>query len=99
MPGTVAGLALALEKYGSGKFTLAQLIAPAIKYAREGVPVENDLLDTLLLLTPRLVHWPSTAKIFAHADGTPLKQGEMLVQNDLAASLERIAARRRARIL
>ena len=36
MPGTVAGLALAHEKYGSGKFTLAQLIAPAIRLAREG---------------------------------------------------------------
>ncbi|MGZ5803172.1 MAG: gamma-glutamyltransferase, partial [Xanthobacteraceae bacterium] len=92
VPGTVAGLTLALEKYGSGKFTLAELIAPAIKYAREGVPVENDLLDTLLLLTPRLAHWPSTAKIFAHADGTPLREGELLVQNDLALSLERIAA-------
>src|SRR5215471_13562897 len=30
VPGTVAGLALAHEKYGSGKFTLADLIAPAI---------------------------------------------------------------------
>ena len=36
-PGTVAGLALAHEKYGSGKFTLAELIAPAIKLAREGI--------------------------------------------------------------
>ncbi len=37
VPGTVAGLALAHEKYGSGKFTLAELIAPAIKLARDGV--------------------------------------------------------------
>src|SRR6185437_4589278 len=36
VPGTVAGLALALEKYGSGKFTLADLIAPAIDLAEKG---------------------------------------------------------------
>src|SRR5690242_3848002 len=43
VPGTVAGLALALEKYGSGKFTLADLIAPAIDLAEKGVLVEDDL--------------------------------------------------------
>src|ERR1700716_818163 len=36
VPGTVAGLALALEKYGSGKFTLAELIKPGIDLARDG---------------------------------------------------------------
>src|SRR6185295_11879915 len=42
VPGTVAGLALAHARYGSGKFTLADLIAPAIAFAREGIAVEND---------------------------------------------------------
>ena len=37
VPGTVAGLALALEKYGSGRFTLAQALAPAIELARGGL--------------------------------------------------------------
>ena len=37
VPGTVAGLALALEKYGSGKFTLADLVQPAIDLARDGI--------------------------------------------------------------
>ena len=36
VPGTVAGLALALEKYGSGRFTLAQILKPAIELARDG---------------------------------------------------------------
>ena len=44
-PGTVAGLALALEKYGSGKFTLADLIAPAIALARDGIEVADDTAD------------------------------------------------------
>ncbi len=45
VPGTVAGLALALEKYGSGNFTLADLIAPAIELAQEGFAVEDDLAE------------------------------------------------------
>src|ERR1700758_5558891 len=47
VPGTVAGLALALDKYGSGKFTLAQLIKPAIDLARDGFVITDDMADTL----------------------------------------------------
>ncbi len=47
VPGTVAGLALALEKYGSGKFTLAQILKPAIELARDGFVVADDMADTL----------------------------------------------------
>src|SRR5260370_35355219 len=42
VPGTVAGLALAHVKYGSGKITLAPLIAPATPPARDGIPIGND---------------------------------------------------------
>jgi len=91
VPGTVAGLALAHEKYGSGKFTLAQLIAPAIKLAREGFAVDDELADTLPRAQPRLVRWPASAKIFLRPDGVALARGDRLVQNDLAASLEAIA--------
>ena len=90
VPGTVAGLTLALERYGSGRFTLAELVAPAIVLAREGVPVEDDLLDSLLLAQPRLARWPSAARIFLKPDGTPLGAGDRLVRNDLAATLETI---------
>jgi len=91
VPGTVAGLAVALERYGSGKFTLAQLIAPAIKLAREGIAAEDDLLDSLLLAQPRLARWPSSARIFLKPDGAPLGAGDRLVQPDLAATLEAVA--------
>jgi len=91
VPGTVAGLALAHEKYGSGKFTLAELIAPAIKLAREGFAVEDDLADSLPRVQPRLARWPATAKIFLKPDGTALGRGDRLVQSDLAGSLEAIA--------
>src|SRR6266404_8660721 len=47
VPGTVAGLALALEKYGSGKFSLAEILKPAIALARDGFPLTDDGADTL----------------------------------------------------
>jgi len=70
VPGTVAGLALAHEKYGSGRFTLAQLIEPAIRLAREGFAVEDDLADSLPRAQPRLARWPASAKVFLRPDGT-----------------------------
>jgi gamma-glutamyltranspeptidase / glutathione hydrolase len=91
VPGTVAGLALAHARYGSRKFKLADLIAPAIKLAREGVPVDHDLLDSLLIVAPRLAKDPSAAKIFLQANGAAPSQGTLLKQPELAASLERIA--------
>ena len=60
VPGTVAGLSLAHAKYGSGKFTLAQLIAPAIPLARKGIPIEDDTANSLPRSQARLARWPST---------------------------------------
>ncbi len=76
VPGTVAGLSLALEKYGSGKFTLAELLKPAIALARDGFVVTDDVADTMPEEHPRLAHWPSAAKIFSGKDGTPLRDGD-----------------------
>src|SRR3954469_3370014 len=90
VPSTVAGLALAHEKYGSGKFTFGALIAPAIRLAREGFPVDDDLADSLPRIAPRLARWPASAKIFMNGD-TPLARADTLMQDDLAASLETIA--------
>jgi len=91
VPGSVAGLSLALERYGSGKFTLAELIAPALALARDGIPVDGDLLDSLPLAQARLARYPASAKIFLKATGAPLGRGDLLVQADLAATLETIA--------
>ena len=90
VPGTVAGLALAHARFGSGRFTLAELVAPAVQLAREGIPVEGDLLDSLLLAGPRLQRWASTAQIFLKADGSNWSTGDRLVQPELAALLEAI---------
>ena len=48
VPGTVAGFALAHEKYGSGRFTFGDLIAPAVALARDGFVVDDDLADHVL---------------------------------------------------
>jgi len=91
VPGTVAGLALALEKYGSGNFTLAQIIKPAIDLARDGLVVADDTADTLPDMYRRMSRWPNSAKTFSRADGTPLHEGDIFIQSDLAATLSAIA--------
>jgi len=91
VPGTVAGLALALEKYGSGKFSLANLLQPAIKLASDGFVLTDDTADTLPEWYPRLARWPSSQKIFSRPDGSSLRQGDLLTQSDLASALKAIA--------
>ena len=90
VPGTVAGLALAHEKYGSGKLSLADLIAPAIRLASQGFPVEDDTADSLPRAKERLARWPSSASLFLNG-GEPLHEGDRLLQFDLADTLRAIA--------
>ena len=92
VPGTVAGLALAHEKYGSGKLTLAELIEPAITLARNGVEIVDDIADTLPLAQPRIARWRSSAPVFLNSDGTVLMPGQDLLQPDLAITLRAIAS-------
>src|SRR4029078_3722903 len=91
VPGTVAGLALAHEKYGSGKLSLADLIEPAITLARNGVDVVDDIADTLPSAQQRIARWHSSAPVFLNSDGTVLAPGQYLLQPDLAATLRTIA--------
>jgi gamma-glutamyltranspeptidase/glutathione hydrolase len=89
VPGTVAGLALALQRYGT--IGLAKAVAPAIELAEHGIRVSPELAASLQNAAERLHRWPSSARIFLHPDGTPYAAGEVLVQSDLARSLRRIA--------
>ncbi|HEY0352555.1 MAG TPA: gamma-glutamyltransferase [Enterovirga sp.] len=90
VPGTVAGLALALARYGSGRFALADLIAPAERLAREGIPVEDDLADSLPASAGRLGRFPTTRTVFFDGE-RPLGRGARLLQPDLAATLGAVA--------
>ena len=92
VPGTVAGLALAEEKYGSGRFTLSDLLQPSITLARDGFVITDDMADTASERQRQLTRWPASARIFSRDDGTPLQDGDRLVQPELAATLTAIAA-------
>ncbi|HEY7382891.1 MAG TPA: gamma-glutamyltransferase [Beijerinckiaceae bacterium] len=89
VPGTVRGLALALERYGSGRFSLADLIAPAEKLARQGIVVGDDLADSLPRAGGRLGRFPSTRAVFFNG-AEPVGRGGKLVQSDLANTLAAI---------
>ena len=89
VPGTVAGLTLALERYGT--LRLDQVMQPAIELAEKGITVTPDLAESLKGLKGRLQKWPSSAEVFYKAGGVPYEPGETLVQADLAASLKAIA--------
>jgi gamma-glutamyltranspeptidase/glutathione hydrolase len=91
VPGTVAGLAMALEKYGT--LPLKQVIEPAITLAERGFPVSEDLFTSLETAKEQMSRWPETMKIFFKPDGAPYAIGQTLVQQDLAKSLREIAAK------
>lgn len=89
VPGTVAGLTLALQRYGT--MPLEDVLAPAITLAADGFLVSADMAIRLAARQDRLKRWPATARIFSRADGGMLRAGERLVQQDLARSLQLIA--------
>ncbi|WP_442678946.1 gamma-glutamyltransferase [Sphingomonas sp. ASY06-1R] len=88
IPGTVAGLELARAAYGTR--ARATLMAPAIRLAREGFPLDQADADFLAEGIDDFRKDAPTAAIFTHA-GKPWKPGERLVQADLARSLQQIA--------
>ena len=89
VPGSVAGMAKALEMYGT--MPLAEVMAPAIEQAEKGFIVTHDLAHVLKRLAPRMQKWPESAKIFYKKNGGFYEQGDLLVQKDLAWSLKQIA--------
>ena len=90
VPGTVAGLALALETYGT--ISLKQALAPAIALAEEGFVVTPRFSQGLKAAEKRLKKWESSRKIFYKADGGYYEPGDRFVQKELAETLKRIAA-------
>ncbi|MEM6761775.1 MAG: gamma-glutamyltransferase [Pseudomonadota bacterium] len=92
VPGTVAGLALAHERYGSGNFTLAQLLAPAIALATDGFVVSPSLAGVLanFRVRGRLEQDPEAFSMF-YPGGEPPAAGTRLPIPALAQTLQRIA--------
>ncbi|WP_145592067.1 gamma-glutamyltransferase [Yersinia rochesterensis] len=89
VPGTVLGMDSAQKKYG--KLTRQQVMAPAIKLAREGFVLtraDTDILDTTV---KRFRQDPESARIFLRKDGEALQPGDRLIQADLADTLTAIS--------
>ena len=88
VPGSVAGLIYALEKYGT--LSLKDVIQPAIDLAENGFALEYRLAKSLEYENENFNKYESSKKVFTQ-DGLPFAEGEKLVQKDLAFTLRQIA--------
>src|SRR5262245_48089904 len=88
VPGVLAGLQLALDKFGTKKF--AELVKPAIRYARGGFPVTKGLATAIKTARERLAKDPGSAKLFFDS-GEPLAEGATVRNPDLADMLQNLA--------
>ncbi|WP_458525427.1 gamma-glutamyltransferase [Onishia taeanensis] len=90
VPGTVAGLAMALEQYGT--MSLAEALAPAIELAENGFPLPQRFVDGIRDARMTFEPWAASRAKFFKEDGSPYRVGDIFRQPDLAATLKRIAA-------
>ena len=88
VPGTVAGLLKALDDYGT--MTREEVMAPAIKYAKEGIPVTVNLESIIQNNFDKISKYEATAAIFLN-DKLPYETGDVIKNPDLATTLEKIA--------
>jgi gamma-glutamyltranspeptidase/glutathione hydrolase len=98
VPGTPACLLTALEQYGSGRLSRAQVMAPAIRLAEEGYPVDPYQAQTIAFAIRRLRDYAETMRTFFGDGGVPpvpatsSRDADRLVQPDLAWTLRTLAA-------
>ncbi|MCA1575625.1 MAG: gamma-glutamyltransferase, partial [Acidobacteria bacterium] len=88
VPGTVAGMELALKRYGSGKLAWSQLVEPARRLAAEGFPM-GHILARSLRGNDYLSKYPETRRIFLR-NGNFYNDGEVFRQPELAATFARL---------
>jgi gamma-glutamyltranspeptidase len=89
VPGAIDGWRAVHERFGRLAWT--ELFDAAIGYARDGIPVTRSLADWSAQDQPILAAYPATAAIFLPGDRVP-REGQRLVQSDLARSLQQIAS-------
>lgn len=88
VPGSVAGMLDALEKYGT--MTRQEVMAPAIRLAEEGFALNADLAGDFNATMPYFQRHEASQAIFSK-NGTPYQAGDLFVQKDLAESLKRVS--------
>jgi gamma-glutamyltranspeptidase / glutathione hydrolase len=88
VPGTPAGVGLAHDKFG--RLPWKECLQPAYDLAEKGFPASERMELILQLQVPVMKQFPESAKIFMHGSDKPLKQGELVVQHDLADTLARM---------
>ena len=93
VPGLIDAWALAATDYASRP--LGDLLAPAIRYARDGFPVDRRLGQAIATVAPDLAQWPALARLLAPG-GHLVQPGQVLRQPELAATLATLAAEGRA---
>ncbi|MCX5768515.1 MAG: gamma-glutamyltransferase [Gemmatimonadetes bacterium] len=91
VPGTVAGMYLAWKSYGSHKLEWKDLIAPALRAARNGYAVSEGLATTLATEREHYAKYEGSRALF-FKDGHPLVAGDTVRNSGLAWVLEQIAA-------
>jgi gamma-glutamyltranspeptidase/glutathione hydrolase len=87
VPGTVAGLALALKRHG--KLSWQDVVEPARRLAAEGFPVSQYLARGMREKADLISKHPETRRIFIR-DGKYYEEGERFAQPELAATLARM---------
>ncbi len=86
IPGTIAGLFYAIEKFGS--LEIEPLISPSIKLAREGFVLSDFQSNNINKYKKKFLSNQDAKKIFTRSEG--FKANDLLIQEDLANTLERI---------
>lgn len=92
VPGTVAGMYLAWQRYGSRTLPWAALLEPAIRAARNGYAVSDGLATTLATEREHFAKYDGSRALFFR-NGEPLQRGDTIRNPDLAWVLEQIAAK------
>ena len=87
VPGSVAGMLLALERYG--KYGRKKVLQPAIDLASKGFHLSHEFSDELKADMRDILKYPSSTKAFTNG-GNPYEEGDLFVQGDLARTLQRI---------
>lgn len=89
VPGSWDAWMILLEKYG--RLDLDKILSPAIKIAKEGYPVSNDMRNWLNRLSGDVLSRPDASAIYA-PEGTLLNVGDTVYQQDMAKTFEALIA-------